>query len=73
MMWGFLHVKTEVYYPTDDVTQWKVCNPDGEDPLCSNTHIVDLNVSDHLDYLEENPDDYKDRCVKNNFIYKAIN
>lgn len=64
MIMGFLHVKTEVYYPNNDVSQWKVCNPEGEDPLCSNVNIFDLSVEDHLDYLEENPDDYKDYCVR---------
>jgi len=49
--WGFHHVPYEVFY-TDDYNQWKLCSFEGEDESCSNQYAVNLNVANHLTYLD---------------------
>ena len=61
--WGFQHVNTEVYYPSTDVSQYKICQADQEDPNCANSHILDLDVNDHLSYMEENVIEYDALCI----------
>ena len=33
-------------------TEYKICNDSGEDPTCSDKFLVDLDVLNHLNYLD---------------------
>jgi len=46
---GFWHIATEVWYTTSST--YKICNPSGEDPSCSDSLLIPLSIPDHLDYL----------------------
>lgn len=47
---GFAHLTREVWYLT--ATQYKLCSDtDGEDPTCSDSVRLPLNIPDHLRYL----------------------
>jgi len=50
---GFVHAPTEVFY-TEDNRSYKTCNDSGEDPTCSDQFPADLNVNDHLYYIDFN-------------------
>eukprot|EP00049_Salpingoeca_infusionum_P017774 m.354300 g.354300 ORF g.354300 m.354300 type:complete len:321 (+) comp16974_c0_seq1:132-1094(+) len=50
---NYRHIPTEVYYKEDynGPSSLTICNGSGEDPNCSDGNLVDLSVSDHLNYL----------------------
>eukprot|EP00428_Durinskia_dybowskii_P083447 CAMPEP_0170420110 /NCGR_PEP_ID=MMETSP0117_2-20130122/35164_1 /TAXON_ID=400756 /ORGANISM="Durinskia baltica, Strain CSIRO CS-38" /LENGTH=222 /DNA_ID=CAMNT_0010678519 /DNA_START=248 /DNA_END=916 /DNA_ORIENTATION=- len=48
---GFHHMPYEVFY-TSDYKDWKLCDFDGEDSSCSDQYEVDLDVVNHLNYLD---------------------
>lgn len=46
---GFWHISTEVWWNSS--TTYKVCDETGEDPTCSDSILVSLNIEEHLSYL----------------------
>lgn len=49
--WGFHHMPYEVFY-LEDMNKWKLCSFDGEDKSCSDQYDLDLDVENHLHYLD---------------------
>lgn len=49
--WGFHHMPYEIFY-TKNYDQWKLCSVEGEDKTCSDQYLLDLNVANHLVYLD---------------------
>lgn len=47
--WGFHHPATEVFYESSSPA---VCNGSGEDPDCSDKYYLDVDVTDHLEYVD---------------------
>jgi hypothetical protein len=47
---GFQHAMTEVWY-NEAQTSYQVCTDGGEDPNCSDSLLLPISVSDHLNYL----------------------
>lgn len=47
---GFHHIPTEVWY-TEDASSYQVCDGSGEDPNCSDSLDLDIDITDHLHYL----------------------
>jgi hypothetical protein len=41
----------QVFYASNDWSQFMVCDASGEDPRCSDQYTADLSIPDHLDYL----------------------
>lgn len=58
---GFLHVDREVFY-SEDSSQFTLCAMGGEDPNCANQFDIDVDVSDHLDYLAISQGEFKANC-----------
>jgi len=50
-LFGFVHSSTEIFYNSNS-TEYKVCNSSGEDPTCSDQFELDLDVNDHLFYVD---------------------
>ena len=48
---GFHHFPYEIFY-VKDYADYTKCSADGEDPDCSNKYEVDLDVLNHLHYLD---------------------
>jgi hypothetical protein len=48
---GFKHLPVEVYFGSNHTEVQSICRNMLEDPRCSNRHIADLNVGDHISYL----------------------
>eukprot|EP01132_Coremiostelium_polycephalum_P008237 gene8237-10125_t len=49
---NFYHLPVEVWFnSTADPLQYVICDPTGEDPNCSDSLLVALNIPEHLDYL----------------------
>lgn len=57
---GFYHINTEVYYNRDS-SGFTICRQ-GEDSTCSNSHL-DLNLPDHLDYMNKDVTPYMIECA----------
>ncbi|EGC37629.1 hypothetical protein DICPUDRAFT_149721 [Dictyostelium purpureum] len=49
---NYHHVPTEVYFPTNDTQDYRVCNDSGEDPTCSDS-VIGLSIYDHLHYFNQ--------------------
>jgi len=47
----FSHVPVEVFYPGDSGGNFVVCDGSGEDQQCSDSHVLDLQVADHMYYV----------------------
>jgi hypothetical protein len=47
---GFYHEPTEIFYNQKN-TAYTVCDSSGEDPNCSDQYWADLDVEDHLSYM----------------------
>lgn len=48
--WGFHHMPYEIFY-VEEYTKWKLCNAEGEDKSCSDQYLADVNVDNHLHYM----------------------
>lgn len=48
---GYHHMPYEVFY-TFHYENWKVCSYDGEDSACSDQYFANLDVVNHLNYLD---------------------
>ncbi|EGG21952.1 hypothetical protein DFA_01838 [Cavenderia fasciculata] len=50
---NFYHLPVEVWFNNSaDPLEYKMCNGSGEDPTCSDSLLVALNIPNHLDYLQ---------------------
>ena len=48
---GFWHIPYEVFYELD-YNKWRLCSISGEDESCQDKYKLDLDVNDHLHYLD---------------------
>ncbi|EFA76653.1 hypothetical protein PPL_09958 [Heterostelium album PN500] len=48
---GFYHLPIEVWFDGKNDTSYKICDDSGEDPTCSDSVLIALDVAEHLDYL----------------------
>jgi len=50
-IWHPWHIDGNVFYTTEDNTQYKLCKG-GEDPTCADKYsVIQCNVADHLTYI----------------------
>jgi len=50
-VWNPYHTDGNIFYTTEDNTQWKLCNG-GEDITCADKYLVtSCNIADHLAYI----------------------
>jgi len=50
-IWHPWHIWNNIFYTTEDNTQWKLCSG-GEDPKCADQYsILVCTVDDHLSYI----------------------
>ena len=52
--WGFLHLQTEIFYHGKVKDGFKVCNDESgkEDKTCCDKYLADLDVLDHVSYMD---------------------